>query len=299
MAPRITTQVVPTGGAIALNIVGAVSGVATLMRTASGEAAVSLYTGTVCGYYLDIGDKLPSPLKATTPYQYAYTDATGTTTTDWITPNAYMVIQNDPLLQVMIRLIQAACDNVVLPTGVSRPQVSNAMPMGGQIPLPLVVVSEDLIQQAAVPIGQSVPHQPSTMAIGIGGIASGYTIIGQATRTYRVSVLAKDVITRDFFRDLILGMFNSIYGPVLQPMGVDVTHRWQATTGQIVDPKMGIVPGFYYSELMLTAEGTLNVSIYPQYGTIETVQTTVSGASAGSGGNPAVPPVDIITVPIA
>lgn len=300
--PVVTTQVIPTGGAIALGISGAVSGAATLTRTASGVGVASgIYSGNAVSYYLDLGDGLPAPLDPTVFYQYAYTDVNGTTTTPWIQPSVSMVVQTEGFLQMFIRLIQATLNSVTLPTGITKPQVTNYMPLGGQISLPLIVVTEDLTQQAAVPIGQSVAIQPSSVAVGIGGIASGYTITGFAKRVFRVSVLVKDATSRDFFRDMILGMFESIYGPVLQPMGVDVTHRWQATVGQVANDKVAMGPGFYFAEVMLEFEGTMNVSIYPNYPLIETISTAVSGtsSSAPAGGVPAgsgIPVIDTITV---
>lgn len=297
-APILTPSVIPTGGAIALGISGAVSGVATLTRTASGVGVASgIYAGPACGFYLDLGDGLPQPLDPTLFYQYAYTDVTGTAITDWIKPSVSFVVQTEGFLQMFIRLIQATLNSVTLPAGIAKPQVTNAMPLGGTIPLPLIVVSEDLTQQATVPIGQSVPIQPSQAAVGIGGSASGYTVTGFANRTFRVSVLVKDATSRDFFRDMILGMFESIYGSVLQPLGVDVTHKWQATVGQVANDKVGMGPGFYYAEVMLEFEGTMNVSIYPSYGVIETIQTTVSGAAAGEGSQ-TIQAIDVITVPL-
>jgi hypothetical protein len=154
----------------------------------------------------------------------------------------------------------------------------------------MVVVNEDLTQQAAVPIGQSVPIQPPQSAILFGATASGYTITGFANRIFRISILADNVITRDFFKMAFIGMFEAVYGPVLQPLGLDITHKWQVSTGQVANDKQAMGPGFYYAEAILQFEGTLNVGIYPPTGLIETIQTTVT-----SSGNV----TDVITVPVS
>lgn len=292
MTAIIKPVVIPTGGAIALNISGAVSGTATLERMASGGTFATIYSGIAQSYYLDLGDGTPAPLDQNTLYQYRYTDVNGPVTTGFIQPQVSLVVQMEPILQIMIRLIQATLNSVTLPPGITKPQVTNAMPLGGQIPLPMIVVTEDMTQQAEVPIGQSVPIVPSDSAFTYGGAASGYVITGFAMRIFRVSVLVKDASSRDFFRDMILGMFESIYGPVLQPLGLDVTHRWQASTGQVANDKTGMGPGFYFAEIMLQFSGTLNVSIYPPTGIISTITTTISG-----GGDPEA--VDVVTVPVA
>jgi hypothetical protein len=288
-APRVTPSLIPTGGAIALSVSGAASGTAILSRAVSGQAFSQIYSGQPVSYYLDIGDGLPGPLNPASLYQYQYQDENGTTTTPFIQPAVELKVSVEPLLEIMIRLTQATINSLTLPSGVKKPQVTNAMPMGGQIPLPLVVINEDLTQQAAVPIGQSVPMQPPQAAILAGSASSGYTITGFANRIFRLSVLADNVLTRDFFKMAFIGMFEAIYGPVLQPLGLDVTHKWQVSTGQVANDKTGMGPGFYFSEAILQFEGTLNVGIYPPTGLIETIQTTVTSDNA----------VDVITVPVS
>lgn len=269
VAPSVTPQVIPTGGAISLSISGAVSGAATLSRAVSGGSFTQIYSGGITPFYLDVGDGLPAPLDQTKFYQYQYTDGGGTTTTAFIQPVATLNINREPFTAILIRLLQAGVSALTIPNGIKAAQVMHAMPLMGLPPLPFVVVNLDLMQQDAIPIGQSLPLVDSD---------TQQTITGFVSRTYRISVLAENSQTRDFYRDNIAGMLNVIYGPVLQPLGVDVTHRFQITSGQVADDRKAQMPGFYYADIMLDFIGTLDVvmSASSLYGLIERIDFTAS-----------------------
>lgn len=259
-SPSVYTSIVPTGGAVALEIYGAVSGVATLSRAVSGSTFTQIYSGVplTSGFYLDTGDGLPGPLDPSLYYQYQYTDDSGTTTTEFIQPAISLAVQQEPITAILIRLLQAGLSALTLPNGIKPAQVTNAMPLGGSIPMPLVVINLDLAQQGAVPIGQSNPPPEWNTSTTI--------ITGFTKRIYRVSVIAQDASTRDFYRDNLIGIFQALYKTVLQPLGIDVTHRWQAASGQIANDKIAMSPGFYYADIMMEFEGTLDVIISPQNG---------------------------------
>lgn len=292
--PEITPVAVPSGGAIAITVNGALNGAATLERAVSGFSFTQIYSGAAIGYYLDIGDGLPAPLASGVPYQYRYTDIGGIVTSPFITPGSLVVENFDPITQILIRLIQGALNSLTLPAGVKKAQITQAMPLGGQIPMPLVVVNMDIAQQGAVPIGQSTTALNS-LYTGIGP-ASGYVITGFAKKTYRVSVLSTNAPERDFYRDSIVGTFEAIYSSVLQPLGIDVTHKWMVTSGQVANDRTGMAPGFYFAEVLLDFEGTFNVVTNVAYGPILGLTGTVSGMV---GDPPSTPPsIDTIQVPL-
>jgi hypothetical protein len=263
--PDIFAQAVPTGGAIAINVSGVPSGVSTLQRAASGIGATSgysqIYSGPVLAFYVDVGDGTPGPLNPAWSFSYLYTDSLGSGATPYIQPIATLLLQSDATTQILVRLIQGAMNSLVVPLGFPRPQVTQAMPMGGSLPMPLIVVNVDLLQMAEVPIGQSVtPIDP---------ISNQQIITQFAHRTYRVSLLTQNVEQRDFYKEALIGIFEALYQTVLQPLGLDTTHKWQATAGQIAyDPK-AMAPGFFYAEVMLDFTGTLNTIISPEVGLIE------------------------------
>jgi hypothetical protein len=293
MPPEITAYGIQTGGVIAMSISGAVSGAATLERAVSGQAFSTIYSGAPISFYIDIGDGLPSPLSSGSAYVYRYTDATGSGLSSYITPSSVLVQQQEPLTQILIRLLQGAFANLTPPAGVRPVQVMQQMPLGGNIPMPFMVINLDLIQQSAVPIGQSVA--PLSALVTGGGTGSGYTLTGFAKRTFRISVLSDNGIERDFYRDNLIGVLEAIYAPILQPLGLDVSHKWMASSGQIAKDIQGKAPGFYFADVLLDFEGTLNVVVTPVYGTIAQITTTVSGTSQAT----STPVVDTITVPLS
>jgi hypothetical protein len=271
-APQLTAYVIPSGGVISLTINGAVSGAALLERAVSGQAFSPLYSGSAQALYIDAGDFLPAPLDPTKFYQYRYTDITGTTTTPFIQPASTLAVQPEPIIELLIRLIQGGINSLTLPVGIKKAEVTQAMPLGGSINMPLVVINNDLTQQGAVPIGQSVAPTPAIDTPD--GSIPGFTFVGFAKRTFRVSVLSANAIERNFYSDLIVGIFESSYQYILQPLGMDVTHSWQVSRGQVATDRLGKAPGFYYSDAVLSFEGTLNVTFMPTYGIITKITTT-------------------------
>lgn len=281
-APQVTLYGVPSGGVVSLSILGVITGPATLERAASGQPFTTIYSGVAVPQFLDIGDGLPGPLNASTPYQYRYTDVSGVTTTPFIIPASLLAPVSDPVTQVLERVIQGALNAVApLPNGVKRAKVTQAMPLGGQIALPLVVINQDLIQQDNVPIGQSIPALAAVLAAASGVPASGYAQVGFAKRVYRVSVLSTNGVERDFYRDFLILVFEAIYQYVLQPLGLDVEHKWQVASGQVANDRTGMAPGFFFAEFIFDFTGTFNAVIYPNYGLINTITVTTSGQQAG------------------
>lgn len=279
MNPSVEPAVIPVGGAVSLTLAGAVSGAWLLERATSGFAYVPIGSGMVPPtFYLDIGDGLPAPLNRDSFYQYRYTDVGGQTVTDWINPSVRLQTFGEPLTQILIRLIQAGVNAISVPSGISKIQVTQAMPLGGLPPLPMIVVNLDTMEQSMTPIGQSLG---SLNYDRVSGTPVQQTITGLVNRMYRISVLSSNPLERDFYRDNAIGIFESLWGSVLQPLGIDVSHRWQVNSGQIADDKKAQEPGFYWSEIMMTFEGTLNVLITPTFGVIAVIDTTALNDAEG------------------
>lgn len=278
MSASIIPTAIPTGGAISLAISGAVSGVFSLSRAVSGQSFSVISSGTTLTplqLWIDAGDGLPEPLEPNLLYNYQYTDGAGTVTTGFVQPSASLQITPDPISQLLIRLLQGAINSLPFPTGIQPAQVTQAMPVGGDLKLPLVVVNLDLFQQDAVPIGQPFGEtNPTTGAT---------TITGFCKRIYQISALATDVITRNFYRDNLAGIFEALLGPVLIPLGLDATHRWQGSSYQVASDRLSKAPGFFGVDFMLEFTGTFNVAINTAYGLIESFNVTIVETSQGGG----------------
>ena len=100
------------------------------------------------------------------------------------------------------------------------------------------------------------------------------TTTAQADRIYSVAVLCSTVEEREFYRDAVIGVFNSILGPVLESLGQNTSHDFHADSGQVV--KDDLQPGFYYSELMLKISGIYNVIVNSQFGVIKEIVADVT-----------------------
>lgn len=279
--PSVTLTPIPTGGAVALSMddyfqpatVLTASGVTsmTLARATSGVTGLSsfttLYSGAPQPRYIDVGDCLPGPLIAGSGYVYQVTDGRGTTQVGPVYPAPSLVVMADPLNNMLIRLIQAGINNLTLPGGIKPLQVTTKMPQGGLAALPFIVVNLDAGQQSDTGIGQDVPNVNSATG-------NDWTIWVNAKRMWRISVLSHDVEERDFYRDAIISIYQVIIATVWNLIGVDKTHDIQFTSGPDANEWEGRIPGFYFADIMVTADGVLNTTVITGYGTIEMITAT-------------------------
>lgn len=272
--------VVPTGGAIVLDFnldgVVTVGSPMTISRATSTDGVLSgfttLYSGDAASPFIDVGDALPQPLTAGTAYVYEITDPTGTVQTAPLQPGGALVIEDDGVTRLLIRLLQAGITNLTLPARLQspgvlnqgRPIVSNAMPITGFPPLPFIVVNQDLVQQENVPIGQNVV-QPNADNL--------WTQSSYAKKIWRVSVLTRTPDERDFYRDSLIAIFQSLLGSVFARIGANMSHRYQAASGQTSDEYQGKSPGFYFADVMLEVLGTFNFTIATSFGRIDAIET--------------------------
>lgn len=276
MTLSITPSVVPTGGAIILDFTLdseiTPKSPMTLSRAISTDGTLSaftqLYTGNALQLFIDVGDSLPKPLAPGTSYVYRVTDATGALEqTEPLLPTGSILIDPDGLTSLLIRLLQAGVSNMTLWPGIKLATVSNAMPITGFPTLPFVVVNLDLIQQENVPIGQNT-EQPDGSNI--------WTVASYAKRIWRVSVLSTTAAERDFYRDGLIAIFQSLLGSVFSALGSNMSHRFQAASGQTSDEYQGKSPGFYFADVMMEVLGVFNTTIQTSFGLIETITTAVT-----------------------
>lgn len=288
--PTLMGEIVPTGGAIALTLTTAISGAINLSRATSGlpagsglSAFTTLYSGAPFATklmpdgdpfetpYIDTGDLLPAPLNPAQLYVYQLTDVNGSVQTPPLLPAVELNIQQEPLTQMLIRLLQAGINSLTPSSfnvsGGKIPQVLYDMPLAGFPPMPFVTVNLEILEQREIPIGQNVQNTDSV---------GNWTITGFARFLYRISVFANSSQERDFYRDAVIGIFRGILQSVFVPLGKDVRHSFMSTTGQVVKDKIQEIPGFYYSDVMLEFQGTFNTLITITYGLINTINFTAT-----------------------
>lgn len=265
--PTITPTLIPTGGAYTLAIQA--SGTMTLSRAVSGATMTfaPLYQGPSISIFIDVGDELPAPLDPTQLYVYQLTDTVGTVTTAALSPATTIAFEPDPLISIVVRLLQAGINSTVPPTGIKAVQVLRAMPLSGLPPMPFITINQDLVQQTQIPIGQDVKPV----------FDDGSQILtGFNTISYRFSILATNAETRDFYRDVTIALLETIIAPALAPIGRDITHRYQAASGTVAADGKGMTPGFYYSDVIWEFGGTFNVIINPGYLVIQGITVTAN-----------------------
>jgi hypothetical protein len=301
--PTIEASVVPTGGAVLLQFSTSVSGVIVLQRGSgvvyltddAGDfltddagnrlteiaAWTVLYSGAPLATqlqsngepfvlpYIDVGDQLPAPLTPTELFIYSLTDENGTAQTEPIQPAVSLNLEIEPLTYILIRLLQAGI-NSLTPQGFNKqggkiPQVLHDMPLSGFPPMPFITVTLQLLQQEEIPIGQQVQNTNNQNI---------WTVTGFAKFAYLVSVLANSTVERDFYRSAVIGIFHGILSGVLSQLGKNVSHRYQASTGQVMEDRTLKIPGFYYSDILLEFTGTFNFAITSSYGIIQTIDFT-------------------------
>lgn len=271
MPPFVSPAIIPTGGAIALTFATASGGIS-ISRATSGVSGLSAWTVLasglasgplgplgVNGYYLDVGDQLPGPLSAAAQWVYQITDSSGTTQTAALTPVASITIEPDPVLAVMMRLIEAGLRNITPPEGINRPRISLAMPLDNAPALPLIVIAPELDQMMEQPIGVDVP-KPDNQNI--------WQIMDLQKRVLRVSILSLNAVERDYFKVAVISIFKSLLGTVLAQLGQDVRHGYQAASYQQTKEALDQVPGFYGCDVMLEVTGQFNVVVTTTYGVI-------------------------------
>lgn len=281
--PKVEMSVVPIGGAVMMKLpeyLTPPSGVTfmAISRAVSGASGLSafstIYSGSPMPAYVDPGDGLPAPLSALNGgYVWNVTDDRGTTQVGPVVPASSLVPSPDYLSNLLIRLLQGGINNLVYPANIPAPiggpiQVTTQMPQGGWQAMPFIVVNLDLIQQMEVGIGEDV-NLPGPLPV------NQWTLWSNAKRIWRVSVFSQDAGERDFYRDSLLSIFRVLKATVFAPLGLDVSHSYQAVSGTDAKEWEGHTPGFYYADLMLEIDGVFNTTILSTYGIIREIDVNI------------------------
>lgn len=278
----VSGQIIPTGGAIMLQL-STVSGAYLLERAVSGSTGLGPWTILSSGapgpgfeqrVFIDVGDGLPGPLDPESLYVYQLTDSEGSAQTYPFQPAAEFAINPSPIAKILQRLVQAGLNSLIKPSAVPVAQVLYAMPLAGLPRLPLITFNEDLTQQAEIPVGQHVANNDPFTGI--------WTITGFQRRSFRISVLATEATTRDFYRTAVISILTAMVPTTLAQIGLNVRHSYQSTSGQVSDEPKQALPGFYFADILYDFTGTFNVEITPTLGLIETIDFTgylASGAA--------------------
>jgi hypothetical protein len=287
--PPLVLSPLPTGGAALIAMYGAEQGAfappsgvvsMTLSRSAAGGPFTQIYAGPPLPYWVDVGDgpaTSSQPLSAATAYVWQAVDSTGTTEVGPLTPAGSIATVPDALTQLLIRLLQAACDNALRPSGVKvdPAQVTTRMPTGGWQANPFVVVNLDLFQQRDTAVGQDVETPLAD---------NQWTLPGWARRVWRISVFSPSADERDFYRDTILIAFRALKATLFSQIGSNIRHEYQATSGTTSDEWTGQGPGFFWADVMLDLEGVFDVTILTGFGLIERIDLTAEAATVGATG---------------
>lgn len=273
--PQITTSVLPTGGAIALDILTSASGAWSLARATSGAAGLSAWTTIASGfnYYtghevvMDVGDGLASPLLPTSQYVYLFTDPSGQAQTGPLMPVAAVDLQQDEMTRIIIRVLQGMFNALVLPAGINKPNVTHAMPLVGFPVMPFVVCYPELVQQNEVPVGVDVAQPDEN------NLWENHEIVH---RVYRVTVYSNNAVEREYLRDAVIACFRSALAFFLNLIGHDLRQRWQAASYQQGAEQKGLLPGFYGCDIMLEFSGVFPISFTTSYGLIKEITVDAS-----------------------
>lgn len=261
--PSLIAQPLPTGGIITLNIDADTT--MTLERAVQSASPVwqTLYSGDPLSLWIDTGDLMNAPLDAQTTYLYRVTDANGQVESGPILPAAALTINQDKILSLLLRMMQAAFTNMVLPRGFVRPQVLHAMPLtfGGSPALPIITINLDygpVMEEA--PIGQGVNASQT----------NEWTLTAQVRRRFSMTVLSYSAQEREYYRDAIISVFSSMAPLVFGQIWDDTRFMYQAYSSQKTKDEES--PAFYFAQVMLDLVGSLNTTVTTQFGSVENVE---------------------------
>ncbi len=260
--PTVTAVVPPVGGAVFLSITA--SSTITIVRTPQSTGVpVQIYSGPPVTYYIDQGEGYSTNVEylPNDTYVYTVTDSSGSATTPSLTTTSSILINPDQITNVIIKLIKAGINNLILTQpGWIKPRVFHALPTSGTPQLPFIVVTFDLLQQNAVPVGQmNMPEYNNTIDISV-----------LVDRRYTVTTYTTTVDEREFYRDALIAIFESSLFTPLQQLGQDVSHSFQAVSIQETEPP----PGFYVSDMMWMMTGAYSIILTTNYGLIEYLDTS-------------------------
>lgn len=270
--PSLEYTVSPTGGTVLLQPTSdavpeswllerwiSVSGVpvsgVTLSQGVAGQPTLQVF--------VDIGDGSNTPLDTSLSYIYRFTTAAGVVDTPPLTVGCSISLEPDHVSAILYRALQSGIAALKLPAAfTNKPVVMHAMPLAGEgtPTLPAVSFNETFLQQEEYRIGEDV-DEDSTV--------NEWHVASQALRHYTVFVMAANVREREYYKDAVIAIYNSILGPILNRIGNNSRHRFQSTSSQVVG--RANEPGFYFAEILLEFTGLYSVGISTTYGLIENI----------------------------
>lgn len=274
---------IPTGGAVGINLTTAVSGAVVLSRAVSGSGGLGAFTplysgsplsdtGETC-FFLDMGDASPGPLLNGVQYVYQLTDVSGTATSIPVTVASSVDIERIDFEAIVVGLLQGAVNTATLPDGVKPARVLSAMPLGGNPPLPLIFLNQDLVQQNAVPIGLD----DEVVGDFLPGRRNVWTQHEYDKHLIRLTVLSLSAAERNFYRDFVIASIRIAVAYAFTQFGADISHSFQAASYQEVDQTNLIIPGFYAADILFEFVAQGNVKVTTNYNLIETITAAVTG----------------------
>lgn len=157
---------------------------------------------------------------------------------------------------LLMRLIQAALDNLVLPAGIQPAVAMIRMPVNGWPAMPFININLEHIQQTETEIGGDFEN-PTANNI--------WTLFVMARRTWRLTVTTPSAEERDFYRDTLLAVLRILDATVFSAIGLNVTHSVQAASFPVARERDGQVPGFYCADILLQTDGTFTTSVTTDY----------------------------------
>jgi len=248
-----------------------------LTRSVSGvSGAVTLYDGPCLANLVnappqpipfpDAGIGSNQPLSQTTAYVYTFTTSNGSVSTPPIVPAVQLTLLPDVIVNLVMKSLQAGLQALRVPAGFqNKPTIQHAMPINKTPPLPIISINQDLMQQDQSEIGAGVnPDQWNNQ----------YSVPATVHRRISVFIATTSVEERAFYRDAVISIWRTMLGPLLHPLGQDLSQRFQATDNQVTKPDDS--PGFYYSEIGLEFTGVFLAHVVTDYPVIEGFTTDFS-----------------------
>jgi hypothetical protein len=251
----------PAGGTVTLQISGFASGAGaqmTISRAASGDSYSQIYSGIPLVSFADAGELLPTGLLSGTNYFWQVTDSVGTATVGPIQPSSYLVVEPYWMTPLLIKIIRNGIDNLPLPDNTERAEVFHDMPLNGFEPLPAITITHALFKQDAIGIGQQAPN-PLAIQNDL------WTMPALVENTWVMTIFAKDVQTREFYKASLISIYESSLQSVFMPMGQNVSHNFMCHDYQLTNDLKGVSPGFYCTDIMVHLTGLFNVGIQLAY----------------------------------
>lgn len=269
----ISGSVAPTGGVVVLQVSGIAGAPLVYSRSIGSGAYSTIYTVTnpIKSYdvFVDYGEGLQGPLPSNQGnYNYQVSDSVTTGVCSGLVPYQSLLVQPDFATILVERSLEAGILNLTLPSGYQRPSVIHEMPRAGYQALPYILINQITLEQSNTQIGQDVPSVQITPTG-----APSQTLAVLARRTWRCEVFCRTAGEREYYRDAVLSIFQSILASIFQPLQLDISHSFIVHSDQMVGKDLD--PGFYFSDILFRTEGIFNVGLNPSYSTINNILSDI------------------------